>query len=193
MQKVWNWFKSKSESKNARTWLALLSFSESSFFIIPPDILLIAMLSAGAKSWTRLSAITSVGSIFGAIFGYFIGAFVFDTIAQPIISFYGLMNEFAYVGTLYSHGAFWVVLTAAFTPIPFKVFVLSSGFFNVPFLPFILASTIGRSTRFFLVGWISKKYGAFVAENFIKNFKFITYIAIFLFTIALIMYFIIKF
>ncbi len=193
MQKVWDWFKNKSESKHARFWLWLLSFSESSFFIIPPDVLLIAMLSAGAKNWKRLSAITSLGSILGAVFGYFIGAFLFNSFAEHIISFYGLVDEFNKVGELYTHGAFFVILVAAFTPIPFKVFVISGGFFNIPFISFMFASTLGRSARFFLVGWISKKYGPFVAESFVKNFKIITYISVLLFAFIFIVYYMIQF
>lgn len=167
----------------------LLSFSESSFFLIPPDVLLIAMLSARVGKWIRLATITSLASVLGAAFGYLIGAYVFVPVAQPIIAFYSLTEEFAYVGSLYTQGTFWVVLAAAFTPIPFKVFVLSGGFFLVPFPQFILASILGRSGRFFLVGWLSNKFGPRVAEAFIENFKLVTAIAVLIVILVLSIFF----
>lgn len=129
------------------------------------------MLAAGAERWLYLAFLTSIGSILGAVFGYVIGLMVFEPIAQPIVDFYHLTDEFAYVGTLFADSTFWVVLTAAFTPIPYKVFVLSGGFFAVPFIPFILATVIGRSTRFLLVAWLSHRYGPRAAELFIAHFN----------------------
>ncbi len=189
MQKVWDWFIQRADTKNARFWLALLAFSESSFFIIPPDILLIAMLSARAGRWVYLSILTTVFSILGAMVGYLIGAFIFVPVADPIISFYGLSEEFAYVGQLYANGTFWLVFTAAFTPIPFKVFVLSGGFFNVPFIPFITASILGRGARFFMVAGIAHFFGPTVAERFIKDFKYITFIFVVLLAVFVAVWF----
>ncbi len=180
MQKVWNWFIKRADTKNARFWLALLAFSEASFFVIPPDVLLIAMLSARAGRWVYLSVLTTIFSILGAIVGYLIGALIFVPVADPIISFYGLSKEFAQVGQMYANGTFWLVFTAAFTPIPFKVFVLSGGFFNVPFIPFIVASVIGRGARFFMVAGVAHFFGPIVAEKFIKDFKYITFIFVIL-------------
>lgn len=189
MRRSWDWFVEKAKTKHAQMWLMALSFSESSFFLIPPDVLLIAMLSAGAGRWVYLSFITSLSSVLGAVFGYLIGAFVFVSVAEPLITLYGLTEEFAHVGELYTQGTFWVVLAAAFTPIPFKVFVLSGGFFTVPFIPFILASILGRSARFFLVGWLAHTFGPRAAESFIENFKYITFVFVVLAAIALTVYF----
>lgn len=189
MQRSWEWFQEKAKTKHAQMWLVALSFSESSFFLIPPDVLLIVMLSARAGRWVYLSSITALSSVLGAIFGYVIGAFVFVPVAEPLIALYSLTDEFAYVGSLYTQGTFWVVLAAAFTPIPFKVFVLSGGFFSVPFVPFILAAILGRSARFFLVGWLSDRFGPQVAEAFIENFKYLTIVFVIISTIALTVYF----
>jgi membrane protein YqaA with SNARE-associated domain len=179
------------KSGHARMWLVLLSFSESSFFIIPPDVLLLAMLSFGEKKWKHLVFLTSAASVAGAVFGYLVGAFLFEPLAQPIISFYGLTDKFNYVGDLYTSGVFLAVFTAAFTPIPFKVFVLSAGFFNVPFIPFLFAGALGRTLRFSLVAWLSKEYGPLFAKKFLENFKKITYLfLLFLFVVLVVFYFI---
>jgi len=189
MRRSWEWFQQRATSAHARAWLALLAFSESSFFLIPPDVLLIAMLAARAGRWVQLAAITSVASLAGAVAGYLIGAFVFEPLAQPIIEFYSLTEEFAHVGDLYSKSTFWAVLLAAFTPIPYKVFVLAGGFFMVPLVPFLLASALGRSARFFLIAWLSHKFGPRAAELFIENFKFITLIVLVLCAIVASVYF----
>lgn len=189
MHKSWEWFQGKAKTKHAQMWLAILAFTESSFFLIPPDVLLIAMLSARSGRWVYLASITSLFSVLGAVFGYLVGAYVFVPIAEPIIALYALADEFAYVGSLYTQGTFWVVFTAAFTPIPFKVFVLSGGFFGVPFFPFIVAAILGRSARFFLVGWLADTFGPKVAETFIEHFKYVTFVFVVLLAIALTVYF----
>lgn len=189
MKRSWEWFQERATSRHAQAWLIFFSFSDSSFFPVPPDFLLIALLSARVGRWVYYALITSVASLLGALFGYALGYFVFEPVAQPIIAFYGLTDAFNHVGALYTEGVFWVVLTAAFTPIPFKVFVLSGGFFQIPFLPFLIASTIGRTARFFLVSWISHTFGPRVAERFIDSFNFITVVAVILFAIALSVFF----
>ncbi len=176
MRKGWKWFEEKAKSKYARLWLFLISFSESSFFLIPPDFLLMALLAARSGRWAYLAFITSLASVLGAIFGYLIGYFVFEPVAQPLITLYSLTEEFALVGDLYTKSTFLAVLTAAFTPIPFKVFVLAGGFFGIPFIPFILASILGRGARFFLVAYISHAFGPRVTERILKDFEFYTLI-----------------
>lgn len=189
MRRSWDWFQKKAKTKYAEAWLVALSFSESSFFLIPPDVLLIAMLAAKAGRWFRLASITAGSSVIGAMFGYVLGYFVFEPVAQPIVSLYGLTEEFAYVGTLYTQSTFWTVFTAAFTPIPFKVFVLAGGFFSVPFLPFLFASILGRMLRFVIVAWLADTFGPRVAEKFIQHFNQITIIIFVLFAVALGVYF----
>lgn len=169
MRRAWEWFQSRATSKHAQGWLFLMSFSESSFFLIPPDVLLIAILSAQAGRWVYYATLTTVGSITGAVFGYVLGLYVFEPLVRPLITLYGLTEEFAHVGTLYEASTFLAVFTAAFTPIPFKVFVLAGGFFAVPFVPFIIASTIGRGTRFFIVAWLAHRFGARVAAHTLKH------------------------
>jgi membrane protein YqaA with SNARE-associated domain len=189
MRKAWEWFQARAASKHAEAWLAALSFSESSFFLIPPDALLIPMLAAGAGRWVRLALITTVASVVGAIFGYIVGYFFFEQVAEPIIAMYSLTEEFAHVGSLYAQGTFIIVLLAAFTPIPFKVFVLAGGFFAVPFTPFLLASMLGRGGRFFLVAWLAHRFGPRAAQLFLANFKLATVVAVTFLGLAALWYF----
>lgn len=148
------------DSPQAEKALAGITFSESSFFPIPPDPLLIAMVTANAKKWFRLALITTVASVLGAVFGYWIGFALFESVGQAIVSFYGLEDEFATVGERYDANAFLAILVAGFTPIPFKVFTLAGGLFQINLLTLILASFISRGGRFFLVAWLSSLLGA---------------------------------
>ncbi len=189
MRKAWEWFQARAASKHAEAWLASLSFSESSFFLIPPDALLIPMLAAGAGRWVRLAIITTVASVSGAVFGYLMGHFFFEQVAQPIIVMYGLTEEFAHVGALYAQGTFIIVLLAAFTPIPYKVFVLAGGFFGVPFLPFLVASIVGRGARFFLIAWLAHRFGPRAAELFLAHFKIATVVVVAVLSLLALWYF----
>jgi membrane protein YqaA with SNARE-associated domain len=189
MRRTWEWFRQRAAGRHAEMWLAILSFTESSVFLIPPDVLLIAMLSAGATRWKRLALLTTVASLAGAVFGYVLGYAVFESIGRFIVELYGLEEEFATVGQLYTQSTFFVVLIAAFTPIPFKVFVLAGGFFSVPFMPFMLGSLVGRGARFYLVAFLAHRYGPRAAELFIRNFNFITVIAVVLLALAAALHF----
>jgi membrane protein YqaA with SNARE-associated domain len=189
MRRLWTWFEERATTRHAQGWLVLLAFSESSFFLIPPDVLLMAMLAARAGRWVYLATLTTLSSVTGAVFGYTLGAYVFQPIAQPLIDFYHLNDQFAYVGHLYSGNTFLAVLTAAVTPIPFKVFVLAGGFFSVPFVTFITASILGRGARFFAVAWLSHRYGPRAAELGLKYFNEIAIVLLTLAAIGAAVYF----
>ena len=160
IRRLYQWTMKWGDSPQAEKALAGITFSESSFFPIPPDPLLIAMVTANAKKWFRLALITTVASVLGAVFGYWIGFALFESVGQAIVSFYGLEDEFATVGERYDANAFLAILVAGFTPIPFKVFTLAGGLFQINLLTLILASFISRGGRFFLVAWLSSLLGA---------------------------------
>jgi membrane protein YqaA with SNARE-associated domain len=189
MRRSWKWFQEKAKTKHAQVWLGVISFCEASFFPIITDVFLIPILSARVGRWKYYAFIVSITSVLGAMFGYALGFYVFEPVVQPMLTLYGFTEEFAYVGTLYANSTFWSVLTAAFTPIPFKVFVLAGGFFGVPLVPFLLASIIGRSARFYLVAWLADRFGPRVAEKFIQHFNQITIIIFVLFAVVLAIYF----
>ncbi len=167
-RKVWRWFAARAHGTHARAWLYFLAFSESSFFLVPPEVLLVPMLAADARRWLWYAATTTVASLAGAAFGYALGYFLFDTVGARIIDFYGLEESFARVGALFENNAGWVMFTAAFTPIPFKVFVLAAGFFNIPFALFFTASLVGRFLRYVVVAWAAHRWGARAADAAIR-------------------------
>lgn len=160
IKRLYAWMMKWGDSPQAEKALFGFSFTESSFFPIPPDPLLITMVMANVKKWWRLTVITTLASVAGGVLGYYIGFGLFETLGQPIIDFYNAQEDFDRVGESYSNNAFWTILAAGFTPIPFKVFTIASGVFHVNLLTLIAASLLGRGSRFALVAWLSKKLGA---------------------------------
>lgn len=158
-RRAWYWFAEHAHGAHAKFWLFLISFAESNFFLIPPDPLLAGILLAGSTRWAYYATLTSVASILGAVVGYVVAAFFFDVAGAPVIAFYGLEQEFQVVQSYFDQNTFGVMLFAAFTPIPFKVFVLTAGFLRVDFLLFLLASALGRSARYFLIAFMVHRFG----------------------------------
>ena len=183
--KVRDWSVEHVHGARAKFWLALLSFSEASFFLMPPDVLLIAILAVNAQRWTFYASLTAIFSVLGGIFGYFIGITFFDLIGQHLIDLYNLHDEMFIVAGKFNENAFLTILISAFTPIPFKLFTISAGFFKINFLQFLSASILGRSARFFLVGFVMKKYGKKMTDYIFKYFDIITLGAILLLIIIL--------
>lgn len=159
MRASYHWVISWAEKKQAEKALAGLSFAESSFFPIPPDPLLIAMVTAKPNKWLRFAIITTVASVMGGVFGYIIGAGLQETIGRLIIDAYHLQEEFITVGGLYAEYTFLAVIVAGFTPIPYKLFSIAAGVFAVNLPLFALASFVGRGGRFFLVAYLMHHFG----------------------------------
>lgn len=133
------------------TWyLAALSFAESSFFPIPPDVMLAPMALARPQRAWHYAALTTVASVTGGIFGYLIGMFAFELI-EPWLHQFGYWDRFQTSVEWFATWGFWVVVLAGFSPIPYKVFTIAAGTVGMVFIPFVLASIIGRGGRFFLV------------------------------------------
>ncbi|MEZ5962354.1 MAG: DedA family protein [Planctomycetota bacterium] len=157
--------------------LVLISFAESSFFPIPPDVLLIPLCLGNPKRAFQFAMWCSLASVAGGIAGYGIGMFawehgVSDLCFNHIPGF--TPQVFAKVQGLYQEWNFWVVFAAGFSPIPYKVFTIAGGVFGINFATFVLASAISRSARFFLVAWLLQKYGAPVREFIEKRFGMAT-------------------
>jgi membrane protein YqaA with SNARE-associated domain len=152
------------------TWaLFLLAFAESSFFPIPPDVLLIAVCVARPDRSFKYALVCSVGSILGGCLGYLIGWQFMASVGSRIVDFYGLTDKVAYIETLYNTYDAWAVGIAGFTPIPYKVFTIAAGMFKINFTVFILASMVSRSARFFLVGGLIYLFGPRI-QDFIDRF-----------------------
>ncbi|MBU0500472.1 MAG: DedA family protein [Gammaproteobacteria bacterium] len=136
--------------RHAPRYLAGLSFAESSFFPIPPDVMLAPMcLARPAKAW-GYAALTTVASVLGGILGYLIGLLSFDLI-EPWLHRFGYFDEYLTARQWFDNWGFWAVLLAGFSPIPYKVFTISAGVIAMSFPPFVIASILGRGGRFFLV------------------------------------------
>ncbi len=143
----------------AAWYLATLSFTESSFFPIPPDVMLAPMaLAQPARAW-RFAAITTVASVLGGLLGYLIGHFAF-ALAEPLIHQAGYWELYLRAHDWFAHCGFWAVFIAAFTPIPYKMFTIAAGVISMALLPFVIASLIGRGARFFMVAALMRWGGA---------------------------------
>lgn len=149
--------------------LFLLAFTESSFFPIPPDVLLIALaLGATSKSF-RFASICTLGSVFGGMFGYLIGMVFFELIGLKILDFYGFLDKFAMIKEMYLKYDVWFILIAGFTPIPYKVFTIAAGTFGMNFPVFVVVSSLSRGARFFIVSALIWKFGKGI-KNFIDTY-----------------------
>lgn len=144
--KVINW----ARHPHAPRYLGVLSFAESSFFPIPPDVMLIPMVVAKPKNWLNLALLTTITSVLGGILGYFIGLFAFETL-EPLIIQWGYGDKLELAKTWFTNWGIWVIFAAGFSPIPYKIFTITAGALSMALIPFIFASIIGRGARFFLV------------------------------------------
>ena len=145
--------------RHAQWYLLGLSFAESSFFPIPPDVMLAPMALADTRKAWRFAGIATAASVLGGIAGYLIGHFAFDLVA-PWIESAGYGDEYQQAAAWFQQWGVWVVFIAGFSPIPYKVFTISAGVAAMAFLPFVLASIVGRGARFFLVSAIMVWGGA---------------------------------
>ena len=158
-----------SKENGAVYWLFAVSFIESSFFPIPPDVMLIPMILAAPKKAWNLAGIATAGSVIGAYLGYAIGFYFFQLIAEPLLNFYGYLEKFNSFKDLYNQYGAWIVFGAGITPFPYKIITIASGVVHMNLLVFTVASVIARGMRFFLVAWLLKQYGetmrAFIEKN----------------------------
>jgi membrane protein YqaA with SNARE-associated domain len=153
---IYDWTLKWAEHKFAPRMLALLTFAESIFFPIPPDVLLAPMVLAKPEKAWRLASLTTIASIIGGSVGYLLGYLMFEPWIQPLITEFGYQHRLDTAMSWFNQWGVWVVFIAGFSPIPYKLFTVSAGFLQMAFLPFLLASAIGRGLRFFLVAGLIK-------------------------------------
>ncbi len=140
-----------SRHPQAVKYLGGVSFIESSFFPVPTAIILVPMVMARRDRAWWLAGYTTITSVLGGVFGYFIGFFLFDQVGQPILDFYQLQDKFVTMQEWFDVYGIWVVFLAGLTPIPYKLFTITSGVMSLSLIPFTLASLVGRSSQFFLI------------------------------------------
>jgi len=182
IRKLYDWILHWAETPYGSLALIILAFAESSFFPIPPDVLLIALALSIPKRSYYYAFISSLSSVVGGMLGYYIGMALMDIIGWKIIDFYHARELFEQLFKTFNDYNFWAVLIAAITPIPYKVFTISAGAANASFAVFMLASIIGRSIRFFAVGTLIYFFGESIRNFIDKYFNLLTIV----FTILLI-------
>ena len=179
--------------KSSKYYLAIVSFVESSFFPIPPDVMVIPMVISKKADFKKIFLITTIFSVLGGMLGYVIGAFFFEFGAQ-IMNFYGYEDKlFNIKESLVRNDGFYawlgILFLAGFTPLPYKVFTIASGLIGFNFLIFVLISLISRGLRFFLVSYLSYKFGDLFNEFMDKHgSKWFTIIGILIVMIGLVVY-----
>ena len=183
--------------KSSKYYLALVSFIESSFFPIPPDVMVIPMVISKKNDFIKIFLISTIFSVLGGILGYFIGAFFFD-ISMQIMSFYGYEDKLTdFKSNLINSEGFYawlgILFLAGFTPLPYKVFTIASGLISFNILIFIFISLISRGLRFFIVSYLSFKFGDLFTEFMNKHgSKWFTIIGILIVIVGIIVYLIFK-
>jgi len=173
---------------HAERYLAGLSFAESSFFPVPPDVMLAPMTLAKPRSAWRFALITTIMSVLGGLLGYAIGAGAFELI-QPILHERGYWDNFQKATNWFEQWGIWVILLAGFTPIPYKVFTVAAGVVGMAIVPFVLMSIVGRGARFFLVAGIMV-WGGKKMEHKLR--QYIEYVGWFIVVAVIFLYFFIK-
>lgn len=180
IRRCYDWTINWAKTKYASWALFLIAFAESSFFPVPPDVLLIPMAIAERKKWFQIALICSVGSVLGALLGYFIGYQFYELIGQKIVDLYNLQPAVDTVTQQYHKHAFIAIFTAAFTPIPFKVFTIVAGLCKISIPTLIVASAIGRSARFFIVALLIRIFGEKIQYFIEKYFNMLTIVFVIL-------------
>jgi membrane protein YqaA with SNARE-associated domain len=187
--RIFSWMYKKALSWSAHPhaprYLAALSFAESSFFPVPPDVMLAPMVLARRQRAWAYAALTTAASVAGGVAGYYIGVFLYAEVAVPLISLYHAEARFAQVQGWFLDYGFWVVFLAGFTPIPYKVFTITAGVTSMALLPFVIASTVGRGGRFFLVAALLYWGGPRFAPLLEKKIDHIAWIVL---TVAILAY-----
>jgi membrane protein YqaA with SNARE-associated domain len=180
IRRFYDWVLSWAHSPYGMAALFGLAFAESSFFPIPPDVLLIALVLSRPGKAFIFAAVCSVGSVLGGMLGYGIGLYFMEFVGYNIIALYGLADKFEYIQELYRQYDAWAVGIAGFTPIPYKAFTITAGAFKINFLVFVGASLVSRSLRFFLVSLLIYRYGSPIKSFIDKYFNILTLVLVLL-------------
>ncbi|WP_305987886.1 YqaA family protein [Roseibium sp. MMSF_3544] len=159
IRRLYDWTLSLAAGPRAPAALGSVSFVESSVFPIPPDILLIPMVIARRERAWWYAFLCTVTSVAGGILGYLIGMFLFEQVAQPVLSFYGKMDKFDEFSAVFNHWGWWFVFFAGLTPFPYKVITIASGVAGLSLPVFIVASIVSRGLRFFIVAGLLYFFG----------------------------------
>jgi membrane protein YqaA with SNARE-associated domain len=176
LRQTYDYIINLSGKQNALVWLAVISFVESSFFPIPPDIMLIPMILATPKKAWKIAGVCTIASILGAYLGYIIGVYFFELIAEPLLNFYGYLEKFNEFKHLYEEYGAWIVFGAGITPFPYKIITIASGVVHLDLVVFTVASILARGFRFYIIAWLLKRFGAPMKTFIEKNLNLLSII-----------------
>ena len=177
-RRLYNWVVHFADTPHGERALFLLSFAESSFFPVPPDVLLVPLTLGAPKKWFRFALSCSIASVIGGVLGYFIGFFLWDFIGDWLFQHAGWMGftqaNYDKISGWYKNWDFWIVFGFGFTPLPYKVCTILAGACKINFLGFVIASTVGRSARFFLVAGLFRWKGEAIRPFIEKYFNWLS-------------------
>lgn len=180
LRRMYDWLIAAASGRYAMAVLFAVAFMESSFFPVPPDVMIIPMvLAARDRAW-RIAGMATAASVIGGYFGYAIGFYGYDLIARPILEFYSYLHQFDVFKGYYHEWGAWIVFGAGLTPFPYKVVTIASGAVDLNLWVFGIASVLSRGMRFFLVAWLLKKYGEPIRVFIEKNLGILTVVFLFL-------------
>ena len=174
MRRLYDWMMAKARDERAPQALFWVSFIESSFFPIPPDVMLVPMVIAQRlKAWWY-ATVATIGSVLGGAAGYAIGYFFFEQIGQPILEFYGKAESFGEFTSWFNEWGVWILIIKGMTPFPYKVLTITAGVTHMPFIEFMLASVVARAMRFYLVAGLLYFFGEPIREFIEKRLTLVT-------------------
>lgn len=175
---LYDWTLRLAGHRHADRYMAAVSFAESSFFPIPPDVMLVPMILARREQAYRIAAICTIASVIGGIVGYGIGYFLYESVGKWLLGVYHLEGKVAGLKALYDQYGAAVILIKGLTPIPFKLVTIASGIFTFNFPLFVLLASITRGARFFLVAYLLKRFGAPVQKVIEERMNLIGWIVL---------------
>ncbi len=174
MRRLYDWMMAKARDERAPQALFWVSFIESSFFPIPPDVMLVPMVIAQRlKAWWY-ATVATIGSVLGGAAGYAIGYFFFEQIGRPILEFYGKAESFGEFTSWFNEWGVWILIIKGMTPFPYKVLTITAGVTHMPFIEFMLASVVARAMRFYLVAGLLYFFGEPIREFIEKRLTLVT-------------------
>jgi len=177
VRKLYKNLLSAAKHRHANKYLAVVAFSESSFFPIPPDVMLIPMVLAKPNDWWRIALTCTLFSVIGGIAAYFVGFFLFQLVALPLLEFYNYQNKILEFNEMYHNWGGWVVFLAGLTPFPYKIITIASGMTQLNLALFIALSVLSRGLRFFAVSVLLYHFGDRIRALLEKYFGLITLLA----------------
>ncbi len=174
MRRIYDWMMRKAADERAPAALFGVAFIESSVFPIPPDVMLVPMVLADRRKAWWYATLATIGSVLGGLLGYAIGYYLFESVGQPILRFYGKADSFQTFVSWFNEWGVWILIIKGMTPLPYKVLTIAAGVASMNIFSFVAASIIARAMRFFLVAGLLYFFGEPIRDFIEKRLTLIT-------------------